>query len=344
MKKLLFAVSLLMTSLVGCSHSDPTEVYSDLSETQIGDISYNFLNLTESYYNPDSYRVSFALTVKNYNVKSVAFSVLDGFLTRDVNGATYSVQMRNVAYDVSFESVIDLESELTYSYSFSATVPYSISSSKYTGSFLISVDGKKTNLKYHLYEMPDEYRPTITLEFIVDGVSVGTKKMLKGKPLGRTTWVSDDYVYGCAQWYPDKNYVYQLRYTEETLMKESTKIYGFKNTILDYYESDEHSLYYVRGLNFVPETGIVVIPRSYNGHTMERIGDWAFSTNNEGLETVYIPRSVIEIGVLNFTECHDLKRIYYEGEYGDWVRITNTWLNPLPDTVEVILGRYIKGL
>ena len=328
--RMFLSLIVLATVLSGCSTSggdndgSKLEAYSDKSSFTYDEIQFNFTNLKDYSYT-DNHNVNFSLELTNKNTKTKEFKYEKAQLVRESNEAEYSVS------GMSFGQV-NLDCDVKKTISFSTTLPTSIQDDKYTFSFKYG----SNEIKYHLYEMPDELRQNVDVKFVVDGEEVETKKVPEGKLLVNYSWLSSDYVYGCKQWYLDSGK--QSKVPSNYHVNESITVYGDKQTVLKYNLPSGTSSSFVSGINFIPESGEIVVPKSYEGHQVYSILSGAFFGVLQGLKTIYIPKTITTIsGGMNFVSCIDLQYVYFEGTESEWKSINQA---DFPSKTQIVFNTY----
>lgn len=316
MKTKFLILSLVTIVLTGCinSSTNPSgssgntkfEIYSDKTSFYDGDLEFRFVNLYE-YRSSESYSVYFSLELVSRNIKPTTFEFEKPLVLRESNNAEYSVS----GYVMNH---VNLECDIKKSISFSSTIPISISKEKY--SFNLKYGSKE--IVYHLYETPDELRTKINVKFVVDNELVETKQIPEGRSF-KYIWTSSDYIYGCKDWFLDVNCHNKL--PDNYNVSEDMSVYGKKISVLKYQLPSGISASYVSGYNLVPESGEIVIPRSYGGKSVYSILAYSFYGECYGLKAIYIPATAKISSSGNFSSCVDLEYVYFEGTEDEWLHM-----------------------
>ncbi len=99
---------------------------------------------------------------------------------------------------------------------------------------------------------------------------------------------------------------------------------------------EENGVYVVTGYD--GEDGSVVIPESYEGKSVTKIGANAFSTKK--ITEITIPSSIVEIGKDAFASCSKLNKATYTGTVDEWVEIkfANKDSNPAFISKNLVIG------
>ena len=319
--KYLIALPFFLLSLTGCSFKKGADVYSDKPAFNDGDLSFEFSKVSGDILS-DNYSLYITLDVVNKNTKSTTISFDEGKITKESNNAEYTVSG-------PFSKKYNLECDIKYTATFTSVLPTSIKADQYV--FYLKYNSKE--IRFHLYETPDELREKIEVKYIVDGNQVNTIKVPKGRYLPSYCWVSENYIYGCQEWYLDNKATNGV--TSEYVVNEPITLYGYKQEILKYSESSNN--FYVKGYNFIPSSGEIVIPRTYHGKTIYSILAGAFNLSCAGLKSIYIPKNTRISGTYNFSYCVDLEYVYFEGSESEWESVNEA---SYPIMTKIVFNTY----
>lgn len=315
----------LLTLMIGACSSAPSiseyKVYLDKNDVSTD--TFRFITKDVSAYAlSENYRFTLQLSIKNLSSSTQSVSFKNMTLVRESTGASYKVES-------DLYGDYQLDSEIEHQFNFYSTIPTALNENYY-----FSVDVLNTRYKVFLYETPDEFREKIDVVFYVDGTSY-IKQIPYGRKLLEYEWISDDYIYGCENWYFDSpmTKVVSNYYT----VTESIAIYGSKNTILRYNLPEGINASYVSGYNFIPHNGEVVVPRSYGGLSIYSILAGSFRNNVSGMKKIYIPRISSISSVYNFSSCVDLEYVYFEGTEEEWSTINEAIY---PTKTKIVFGTY----
>ena len=307
MKKRLGLLPLLALCLTGCSTSNGVnqKMYLDVPSFVDGDLEFCFSGVTEQALG-DYYQLQFSIDITNRNSKPKDITIKDATVIKESNDAQYSA---NGFYSNPIHLECDLKSFLSYR----CNVPTSIKDENYHFEFSY---GAKKAIAY-FYDKPDELKKEIELSFVIDGSKTEKKSIKEGTLLSEITWVSADYVYGCSNWFFDKDYLNEipLDYRAYTSMK----VYGQQLSILKYQLPDAINSSYVSGYNFIPDSGEIVVPKAFSGKNVFGILAGSFRDKCEGLRSIFIPKTISKISnSYNFTSCSDLINVFFEGSESEW--------------------------
>ena len=326
--KLFLLLSIFTLAIAGCSTNASSEeetkieAFLDKPSFTYNEIDFNFTELSETQIT--NYSVRFGLELTNKNPKPKEFMLDDAKIIRESNEAEYSVG----GYYIN---KFDLECDIKESTHFSSTLPTSCKEDKYT--FQFTYDSK--TILYHLYKRPAELREKVNLTYVVDGEVVETRKIPAYDTFYEHLWFSSDYVYGCDKWYSDSNKHSLI--VSDFEIKEDTTVYGEKKSVLKYNLPNGISSSFVSGVNFIPLSGEIVVPKSFEGKAVYSILAGSFSGANRGLTAVYIPKTVRISDYKNFSDCADLKYVYFEGTESEWGTINEA---SYPSTTKIVYNTY----
>ena len=326
MKKIISLIILPISCslLFGCnkSSSNAIELYSDSPKTTINDITYYFDNLTETNFSLAEYRVSFRLNLISTSPEGIDFTLDNPYLIRESNRAKYEYAQGN------FPKTAHLECDLNKNYTFSFTIPSSYKNTRYT----FNIDGNGRKIVYHLYQMPDDVRPDVTINLHI-GSSIYKVSKKYGEKFSHE-WISPDYCYYCTEWYYDSKLTSKV--SANYVVNGETDFYGSKISILKYQMPEATSSCFVSGYNYIPTTREIVIPRSFENKPVHSILAGAFNGGCVGLYNIYIPKIKISKSY-NFINCRELVNVYFEGTAEEWNTMNEA---DFPSTTKIIFNTY----
>ena len=333
MKNNIIPLTIILSSLalVGCniSKNNPSskrvDLYTDEATYTKNDIAISFTNLNE--YSFDNTQVSFYLEMVSSKIEKTKYKIASPQVVRESNGAKYDVS--GLWFD---PTTIELECDIKKTTSFSFTIPTPLSEEKYYFEF----KGNDEQIRYHLYEKPDELREKITVHCNFGNGDNGTLVVPKGRKLSSYNWISSDYIYGCYQWYFDSAKSNSIQ--DSYVVNEEITIYGNKVTILKYNTPSGITSAYVSGYNFIPSSGQIIIPKEYNNLSIYSILAGSFPNQVVGMKEIYIPKTVKISSYMNFNSCRDLTTVYFEGTETEWASVNEATFK---NTVTIIFNSYI---
>ena len=329
--KLSASIGLLALLLTGCnssgkghanSNSESINLYLDKTSASKGTITFTIRDIkcSKGFLSSDgTYDLSFKLTMLSSSPKQVAYTIPLPTLIRENDGAEYS-PTGFAFYPATFNVECDIERQTAFNF----VIPSDNKDDKYCFSY----HDADSDFNFHLYEMPDELRKSYTLECLVDGESVRAVWVLEGKEMVIDDWIKDDFVYGCHQWYSDEE---MKKPMSSVALYGDTKIYGVSSSILKYDLPDGINSSFVSGYNFIPSNHDVVVPKEFDGKRVYCILAGTFSGAAEGMRRIYIP-SGVRVSKYNFSNCVDLKTIYFGGAKEEWETVNEA---EIPDGVTV---------
>lgn len=333
MKKLFILVLAIPAILSSCNSSksnkttNKNELYLDEEVLKIDDLEFNFYGVDTLSWK-DSFNVSIPIDVVNKDPKPYSFTLIDSFITRESDEATYSCPESHYMHQE-----LNLECELKQRLSFSCYLPSSIEKDKYCFTFKY---GSKEIL-FHLYEKPDELRKKISISMIFDDGTKHKETMFEGRRIFGYSWADDDCLYGCNDWHFDEECKNPIQ--ADYKISEPITIYGIKKTVLKYlFPTDTvNSSCFINGFNLIPNTSEIVVPRSFNDKNVYSILVGSFSGACTGLKSIYIPKTVRVSASHNFTDCVDLETVYFEGSETEWA---NQNAATYPPTTNIVFNTY----
>ncbi len=320
-------VSALLLCGCGGQSNGATEAYLDLPTIELKNLSIEFGKGFSSSLDVGTCYSMVSATCLTDLPQGMDVEFSDMQVVRESNSALYSVSDYG-----SLDSKMHLQCDIPGTKSFTFVTPSPLSEDNYYMDLKIN----DTPCRYYLYDVPDSMRKEIKVDLIVDGERVGEVTGLEGKPLESIEWVSDDYVYYCNEWFADKDRT--LPSSSETF-RANAALYGTKNTILKYSSTQDVGQEYIIGTNYVPKSGTIVVPRTYEKFPVTQIMSGGIYGSLEGLKRIYISANVTLIsGSYNLTDCTDLEEIYYEGSEEAWNSANQA---TLPSKTKVIFNSYI---
>ena len=155
-KLLLFTFSLFALVLASCSSSNDGNsktqndriIYTDSDPIEDDNIKLEFEKPSCYGYNNYSFDLQVNITNKEYNTK--IYKIKNVELIKESTSAKYTV---------NYYDYIEIEAEMKSSFSFSSSIPSSISTDKYKLTFSIN----SYNITCYLYETPDDLRDDRTI-------------------------------------------------------------------------------------------------------------------------------------------------------------------------------------
>ena len=327
-KTLAILPPLAILALAGCSSSQQgsSVLYTDKNSFTKDSVTLSIVDLSvRQNYGSETYSTSLAIELVSANPKQTEYTITSPIMVRESDGAEYSP----TGFVVS-DRKLNLECDIKERLSFTWSLPSSYSDVKYALTF----KGNGADIKFCLYDMPDELRKSVEVRYVVDGLHVQTVALPEGKPLSFYDWVSDDYVYACNAWFVDTALHVAA---PERVGSEDMTIYGAKQPLLKYSLPDAIASSFVSGYNLIPSTGEIVVPRSFENKSVYSILSGTFRGEVAGMNAIYIPKSVRISGYDNFTNCKDLKKVFFEGSQTEWSNMNEATFKP---TVEIIFNTY----
>jgi len=326
-KKLLVFVLTLISSLTSCDFKafseDEFVGYADGSVVTNDNLELNMSNLSIYEYS-EKYSISFSMYIKNTDSKSITTSLENYICYRDSDGADYGMTSTSDISDIT------LNCDLSWGTTCMFTLPTSPADETYYVFFNLLGD----TYKFYLNDKPDDLKTQYKVSFYIDGIFSESVNIAEGKSFSNIDWISSDYVYYCNTWYYDKDLTDSVGLDE---LSGEVDLYGTNNLILKYNCPDSTTSCFISGVNYIPKSGEIVVPRSYINKTIYALLSGAFNYNLDGLKTIYIPLDISRISSNNFTSLTDLENICFEGTSSQWNSINDA---TIPSDVEVIFNTY----
>lgn len=304
------------------------ELYLDTANCKDGDIQISFTDLNQ--YNSsihDGNNVSFNMNLINKNAKVSEYQIKTTKFIRESNSAEYSVSSLYIE-----PITLKLECDLKQTVHFTGTLPTTLEEDNYYFTFI----GNGKTYRYYLYDAPIEKRKSVTINYYVDGKQQKRAEAIVGKRIEDYDWIGNDYIYGCNEWYSDAELTKKL--PKETIIYDDINLYGRSQTILAYSQNDSLKTANVVGYNFIPSTGVIVVPETLSSYRVSAIEASSFPHGCEGLETIYIPLIDRIAYQMNFYNCGDLKTVHFKGTQNQWNAINQALFQ---STVEFVFESYI---
>lgn len=303
-KLLLFTFSLFVLLLVSCSNGGNSKmknniiIYTDSDPIEDDNMKLEFEK--PSCYGYNNYSFDLYVNVTNKEYKTKTYKIKNVELIKESTSAKYTV---------NYYDYIEIEAEMKSSFSFSSSIPSSISTDKYKLTFSIN----SYNITYYLYETPDELREDRTITYHILNNVVKTDTVKDGRTITNNyVYESSDNLYYCDTWYLDSNYKTKL--TSSTIINGDTDLYGFESTNIKWSSLASDAWAFVNGVNHVPSNGILILPEKYLNKELA-ISNYAIKDIN--VSKIYIPKTVHRIYGGNFTGIGNAT-IYYAGTESEW--------------------------
>lgn len=310
-KRLVFFLvgGLFIWGLTSCNkyiESSIDELYidSEFPQNEEFAISYDTPSCYQNNNNEYELHISFKLLNKLYTTQK--YKISDFIIIRNKTNASYSVTTN------LFYSVLEIDGELSNSFTFRAVLPSSINDEEYDLKFKIN----SNEFLIHLWEMPDELREDEMVSYYVDGELVSTQTV-KWKRTIRDSFLYEtkNNEYYCNTWYKDEKCSNMFSFS--TLITENISLYGKKRSSLNWATSSSDVYSFLYGINHIPSNKILVIPSTYLNKEI-CIGNYAI--RNMILSKIYIPITVHKIYNGNFYGIGNAT-IHYEGNEKEWKKL-----------------------
>jgi len=324
-KKLLVSVLTLVTSLTSCDFvafsGEEFVGYADGSVVTNENLKLNLSNYN-IYENSDNYLISFNINIINTDSDSITTSLDDFTCYRESDGADYGIGTYSDISDIT------LRCDLRWSGMFLTNLPTSPEEENYYMTFNLAGE----NYKFYLYDKPEELKKKFSVNLYIDGILEESTSILEAESLSNIEWLSTDYAYYCTDWYYDETLEKSVG---NDILTDSINLYGKKETVLSYLHD---SYFSVMGVNYIPKSNTIVIPRVLQEKPVKKIFASAFYYNLDELTTIYIPYTITYISKYNFTKLNNLQKIYFDGTSLQWESINEA---TIPSNVEIIYNTYI---
>ena len=295
-----------------------------VTEKTIGDVEPNQINFMYSDSDPikcDNLSIKInkirCYEATNYNLIVDLTITNEDYITTKYNIKNVDVTKQStvVKYTVNYKSELTLEAELVGKLRFESTIPTSIEEENY--SLYFEINSHKIAL--YLYEMPDEIRETRKVNYFINDELVKTD-VVKYKRKIDSFYIYDyiDNESYCSTWYTYSDEDIRNEFDKDTLITDDINLYGIKESNfnwLDYRPNDDSN---INAINYVPRSGILVVPDSYLGADVRII---IHEIDEPTLKEIYIPKSVLSIYINNITNKDMI--IYYEGTEEEWENSLN---------------------
>lgn len=247
----------------------------------------------------------------NYNL-SISLILTNKELETELYSLTYVNVIKedtNVKYDVSHDSLISLDAELSKKLLLTSTIPSHIDTDNYKLSFTL----ESIDFVLCLYEKPDELREDRTIRYHILNKVVKTDTVKDGRTINKIyTYESSDNLSYCSMWYLDSNYKTKL--TSSTIINEDIDLYGIESSNIKFTTTSSDTWSFVSGVNHVPSNGILILPEKYLNKELA-MGNYAIKDIN--VSKIYIPKTMHTIYMGNFKNIGNAT-IYYEGTEAEW--------------------------
>lgn len=325
MKKLLLCIPLFLLS--ACSGiSDNTNgsktklfVYLDYSEVSTQDFRFRVSDVSASSYGSENYNFYISVAVKNLSLETKEVVFNDPMLIRESNNTSYKV---NISYNKR-----SLDSEIEGVFSFSSTIPSSLDDHYCFSACLGDIE-----YKVYLYETPDELREDLTVTYKIDGSTVHTETVKKGRLLS-VSYVYDakDHQSYASIWKDSSG----NEYSERTKIEDNVTLTGTTQSNLKLMTTSSDTYVFINGINHVHADGKVVVQKKYQNKEV-CLGNYAIYNNIDVVE-VYLPITLQSIYNGNFSNCGNLETIYFAGTKAQWEAIPKYNVT-IPSTVSIVYG------
>ena len=243
---------------------------------------------------------------------------------RESDGADYGIGTYTDISDIT------LRCDLSWGTTCIFTLPTSPEDETYYVRFTLLGD----NYKFYLEDKPDSLKTQYKVNLYIDDIFSKSVNIAEGNSFSDIEWISFDYVYYCNTWYYDKDFTDSVGLDK---ISSEVDLYGTSNPILKYNCPDSIKSCFVSGVNYIPKSGEIVVPRSYNNKTIYSLLAGAFNLDLPGLKSIYIPLDISHISSNNFTSLTDLISIYFEGTSTQWDTINEA---TIPYDIEVVFNTY----
>ena len=296
--------------------------YSDLNAYQTEEYTLEAVRIDTSLTDK---RISIILNLTTHLREEKLFTFLHPVVTAEDDGDTISPYLQS-PYDGKHVMGPD-RYYATVSYSFNT--PTAIEDEKY----YFSVCVNEIRYVIFLYEKPDELREDLVVQYCINYETIHQDTVKRGRTIGY------EYVYD----HPD-----HLRYVDEWKDQNGRKLFKdyrvlehvvatgeYKNNLFIEYRNPEREAR-LKYIEHVPSDGVVVVAKDNYYKTLD-INYGAISKNSL-IKEVYLPSSVTAIYGENFTECENLKTIYYEGSEEEWSAIPKYNDLVIPSNINIVFN------
>lgn len=289
------------TTLKG-DDSIPQSFYLGSEKIDFSDISISVSEPVE-IENDGQYDLTIKIRITNRKGEHINF---------EITKATLINEKLSFAQEVSFERDVELYTDQTKELVFSATTSSSITSENYKLYFEMN----PYKITYFLYNVPDNLRVDRRVNYYIDDKIVYTETIKDDRSFDEIySYETDDNEYHCNKWYFDTEKTKKLDIF--THITEDTNLYGELESNIEWSFSSSDTYAKIKSINYIPKNGIVVIPDKYKN---KNIAILASAISNLYADSIYIPKSVKQIYIGNFSNIGNTK-IYYEGTESEWKSI-----------------------
>lgn len=328
-KTILLLLSLLALSSCGGDNT-PTEiitpkenltVYLDYSEASTSNYRVKVHNASASSYEAGNNSFSITLLIKNLTTQTQEISFSNLKLVRESTGASYTIG------NSWLNQPLKLDSEIEGSVSFSSTIPTTLEEKYY-----FSVDFKDISYKVFLYETPDELREDLIVTYNIGSTTVHAETVKKGRTLTSDYTYDDELHQNYTSTWKDSN---GKSYTKGTKIEENVVLSGTLQSNLTLSTTGSDVYTYINGIRHVhPDGKVVILDKYYDKEVC--LGNYAIH-NTTKIKEIYLPSTLHYIYNGNFSDCGNLKTIYYAGTQEEWDLIPKD-LVTIPSSVSIVFN------
>lgn len=297
---MIFLVALITSCNASLSPNISFKKYIDSDPIETENFELKLSSFNEYDINENGYvMMTFVITNKTYSTQTYNIKNLE--IVKENTDAIYNV-------DLDKDAII-IEAEMSASFQILKSLPSSLQKDKYRLNF----DLNQYKVTYFLYEIPDELREEIKVDyFIGDRLVYSTVNKHKRPIHDFFVYESSDNLKYCDTWYIDKNCL--KKFDINTKIEENLNLYGKEEPMIKWsgFTNDKYS--YLSGINHVPSNGVLIIPEK-NQNKELAISNYAIKDVN--LKKIYVPNTVRIIYSNNFKNINNAT-IYYDGTEEEW--------------------------
>ena len=294
-------------------------VYLDYSEVSTTDYRFKVKRTYIDAYSSENHSFSISLSVTNLTSTTQTIQFSNPSLVRESNGTSYTINKMDQ------NQRLTLDSEIEGSVSFSSTLPTTLDEKYY-----FSVDFKNISYKVFLYETPDELREDLTVSYKINGTLVNSETVKRGRA------IQDNYVYDDKS-YQNYSSVWKdasgKTYSKGSIVEENVTLNGTLQNNFKTLTTSTDVYTFISGINHVPADGKVVLLEKYQNKEI-CLGNFAIY-NNSQIKEVYLPKTLRHIYSSNFSNCNNLKTIYFAGSQEQWEAIPKDFVT-IPSSVRIV--------
>lgn len=315
MKRILIAACLLLSS---CSTPGESRiVYLDDAFAEMQSFNVDATAVCTSYNG--NYALQVKLLVKNTSDKSLSVNLSDLNVRRQSSGSTYKVEVTGF-------STINLDSDISGTFTLSSVIPTNISAEGYTLSSKINGSSYTLNL----YNTPESKRSDLTVTYKIGDEIIKTTTVKERRILNeKYVYENPNHLSHCSEW----KMLDGKAITANTVITENLTVYGKEVENIEYFELSDSKSSFVEKVSYIPYDGIVVVPSVHGKLEVTALSNFGvYQLPN--LYTLYLPKTINRIYSGNFTNCPKLAVIFFAGTQTEWNSIQSS--STVPSNVNVV--------